>query len=310
MKRRSFLASTAVAGAALVSQPKSASAKIEKNQTGKEGVLNLSFQEGICPTKIDGRKDHLGALNEKLDWMEEHGIVGFEPGGGGLERRVEEIQKALNGRKIKVSAICAGFGGAPCATDPKDRQIAKDTMTVILQAAGELGSTGLIFVPAFNQQSRMSYVGLRYELIEFLNDMGPVAEKANCPLLLEPLTRWETWYVRQLADGAKICDEVNHPFVKMMGDFYHMGNEEPCDYAAFMAARKHLRHVHLASRPHRKQPGYDKDDNFRPGFQALKEIGYQNYCSYECGNDGKTYEQKINNLIDSVNFLRQQWDEA
>lgn len=310
MKRRLFLASTAMAGAALMTQPQTAAAKMEKNQTGKEGVFNLSFQEGIVPTKTDAKKDPAGAMSEKLDWMEKHGVVGLEPWGGGLENRVEEFQKALESRNIKISAICAGFAGAPCSHDPAERKKAKDSMTVILQAAGALGSTGLIYVPAFNGQSRMSYVGLRYELIEFLNEMAPVAEKANCPLLLEPLTRGETWYIRQLADAAKICGEVNHPFVQMMGDFYHMGNEEPCDYAAFMACRKHLRHVHLASRPSRRHPGYDKDDNFRPGFQALKEIGYQQYCSYECGIEGKTYEEKEQNLIDSLNYLRQQWDEA
>ena len=48
--------------------------------------LNLSFQEGIPPGE---------SLNEKLDFMESMGIVGFEPGGRGLAGRVAEIQEAL-----------------------------------------------------------------------------------------------------------------------------------------------------------------------------------------------------------------------
>jgi sugar phosphate isomerase/epimerase len=310
MKRRSFIASSAAVGAAVMMSDKPASAKVKINQTGKEGVLNFAFQERIAPIKTDAKKDPWGALNEKFDWMEKHGVVGFEPGGRGLEKRVDEFQKALNGRNIKVSAICAGFSGSPCSHDPGERQKAKDSMKVILEAAGELGSTGLIFVPAFNNQSKLSHVGVRYMLMDFLQEMAPHAEKSNCPLLLEPLRRGETWYVRQLSDAARICDEVNHPYIKMMGDFFHMGREEACDYAAFLSARKHLRHVHFGSRPSRKQPGFDPNDDYRPGFQALKEIGYQNYCSYECGITGKNYEEKEKNLIESLNYLRKHWDEA
>src|SRR5512143_3908416 len=66
------------------------------------GKLRLSCQEGVAPGKT---------LAEKLDFMEQLGFEGIEPGGGGLGRRVEEFQKALQGRKIRVTAICAGFSG-------------------------------------------------------------------------------------------------------------------------------------------------------------------------------------------------------
>ena len=84
--------------------------------------------------------------------MEKLGVVGFEPGGGGLAGRVNEIKQALNGRNIKVSAICAGFKGFILSTDPAIRKECMDTMKEIIAAAGELGSTGVIIVPAFNGQ--------------------------------------------------------------------------------------------------------------------------------------------------------------
>jgi sugar phosphate isomerase/epimerase len=149
-----------------------------------------------------------------------------------------------------------------------------------------------------------------------LKEIAPHAEKCNCRLLLEPLNRGETWYVRQLADAAKICEEVNHPFICMMGDFYHMGREEACEYSAFLTGRKWLHHVHLASRPHRQQPGFDKDDDFRAGFRGLKDIGYQDYCSFECGVNG-TAKGEDADLINrkteipkAIEFLRKQWEEA
>ena len=84
--------------------------------------------------------------------MEKLGVVGFEPGGRGLKDRVKEIKEALNGRNIKVSAICAGFQGFILSTDPAIRKQCMDTMKEIIAPAGELGSTGVIIVPAFNGQ--------------------------------------------------------------------------------------------------------------------------------------------------------------
>jgi sugar phosphate isomerase/epimerase len=277
------------------------------NESGQPGVLKLSSQEGPMPGK---------SLNEKLDFMEKHGLVGFEPWGGKLWERVDSIKKALSNRNIKVSAICAGFDGAPASEWPDDRKRAMDSMKRILEAAGELQSTGLIFVPAFNGQSQAGVVSARFLTIEFLKEIAEHAEKCKCRMLLEPLNRGETWYVRQLADAAKICQEVNHPYICMMGDFYHMGHEEACDYGAFVTARKWLHHVHLASRPSRKQPGFDANDDFRPGFRALKDIGYQDYCSFECGcegpakGDGADEQNKLTEMPKAFEYLRKQWEEA
>jgi sugar phosphate isomerase/epimerase len=307
--RRTFIAGSALLGAGMIAAAPSARA-FSVNENGKEGLFKLSCQEGVAP----GR-----SLNEKLDFLEEHGFEGIEPGGGGLHKRVDEFKTALNGRKIKVSAICAGFGGAPVSEFADTRREAMESMKQILTAAGELGSTGLIFVPAFNSQSQAGLVAARFMLLDFLQEIAEHAEKANCRMLLEPLNRHETWYVRQLADAAKICQEVNHPYICMMGDFYHMGQEEICDYAAFLAARNWLHHVHLASRPHRQQPGFDDNDDFRPGFRALKEIGYQDFCSFECGiqgnakgaNDQETSDlNKRAEIPKSVEFLKRQWEEA
>ena len=84
--------------------------------------------------------------------MEKHGVVGFEPGGNGLSRRVKELNDELKGRNIQVSAICAGFKGFPLSSDEDVRKQFHTSMSEIIIAAGELGSTGVIFVPAFNNQ--------------------------------------------------------------------------------------------------------------------------------------------------------------
>ncbi|MFV0417703.1 MAG: TIM barrel protein [Dysgonomonas sp.] len=304
LDRRDFL-KTSLSGAALVTlggtsiAANAASSSIDDSKKSKV-ELKLSFQEGIAPGE---------SLNEKLDYMEKLGIVGFEPWGGGLAGRVDEIKKALNGRNIKVSAICAGFKGFILSTDEAIRKECMDTMKEIIAAAGELGSTGVIIVPGFNgqQPSLPHTMETRNFLCEQFNEMGTYAAQHGTTVIFEPLNRGEAFYLRQVADAASICRDINNPGVRCMGDFWHMTAEETSDMGAFISAGEYLQHVHIASRKRRSMPGEDGDaDNYIEGFKALKMLKYDKYVSYECGCQG---DRKVI-VPESVKLLREQWKKA
>jgi sugar phosphate isomerase/epimerase len=262
-------------------------------------ALNLSFQEGTAPGE---------SLSAKFDYMEKMGIVGFEPGGRGLAGRVNEIQQALKGRNIKVSAICAGFSGWLIAEDEAKRKECMDSTKEILAAGGELGSTGMILVPGFNrQQPSLPMPQSRELLIEELKELGDFAQQHNTTVILEPLNRREAWFLRLVADAAAICRDVNNPGITCLGDFWHMTWEETSDYGAFISGGKYLRHVHMASRKRRSMPGEDGEaDNYIEGFRALKELNYPYYVSFECGCQGNREEV----LPAAVALLREQWENA
>ena len=302
MKRRDFI-QRSLAGAATVTLAGAPLQIVSACSPGKEiccPELKLSFQEGIAPGD---------SLNEKLDYMENLGIAGFEPGGGNLAGRVNEIRQALSGRNIKVSAICAGFGGFILAEDPAVKAEFDSTMRDIIAAAGELGSVGVIMVPAFNGQKpcRPHTLETREYLVGQLHELGEFALKCGTSVILEPLNRGEAFYLRQVADAAAICRDSQSAGVKCMGDFWHM-QEETSDYAAFMAAgADYLQHVHVASRGRRIMPGEDGDkDNYMDGMRALKEIGYDKYISFECGSEG----DRSVTVPAAVALLREQWEKA
>lgn len=303
MDRRDFLKSTMVgaAGVAIASSPIAAlTSCTPKKEACCNTQLKISFQEGTAPRQ---------SLNEKFDYMESLGVVGFEPGGRGLAGRVNEIQQALNGRNIKVSAICAGFGGFILAEDPAVKAEFDSTMREIIAAAGELGSTGVIMVPAFNGQTpcKPHTRETREYLCEQMHELGEFALKHNTTVILEPLNRNEAHYLRQVADAAAICRDSKSAGVKCMGDFWHM-SEETSDYAALLAAGpEYLQHVHIASRGNRKMPGENGEvDNYVDGFRALKQMGYDKYVSFECGCNG---DKEI--LVPAaVELLRSQWELA
>jgi len=273
--------------------------------------LNISFNEGIAPGE---------SLNEKLDFMEKLGVVGLEVGGsvrGGLflDTRVDELKKALSGRNIKISAICAGFRGFVLAEEDAVRQEFHDTMKVIIEAAGALGSTGVIFVPAFNRQLPVKphTAETRAFMCEQIKELGQYALRHNTTVIFEPLNRREAHYLRQVGDAAQLCRDIDCEGVKCMGDFWHMTWEEASDMGAFISAgKKYLQHVHVASRQNRWMPGLDGDaDNYINGFKGLKMIGYDKYLSFECGMPRDRTDLDRGAVVTAaVELLRAQWEQA
>lgn len=302
MDRRSFIGSAAagIAGAAVLSTPAGLLTSCATGTSRKSSPeLKLSFQEGTAPGE---------SLNEKFDYMEKLGIVGFEPHGKQLLKRAEEFRQALNGRNIKVSAICAGFDGFILAEDPAVKASFDSSMRELIAAAGEIGSTGVIMVPAFNGQRpcRPHTMETRDYLCEQLHELGEYALKHNTTVILEPLNRREAFYLRLVSDAAAICRDADSEGVRCMGDFWHM-QEETSDYAAFISAGKYLQHVHVASRGQRRMPGEDGQlDNYIDGMRALKELDYQNYISFECG----TGADRETVVPAAVELLRRQWEQA
>ncbi|MDR1602135.1 MAG: sugar phosphate isomerase/epimerase, partial [Tannerella sp.] len=185
-----------------------------------------------------------------------------------------------------------------------------DTMHEIITAAGELGSTGVIIVPAFNSQTPVKphTQATRDFLCEQFDALGTFAVQHNTTIILEPLNRGEAFYLRLLADAASICRDINNPGVKCLGDFWHMTKEETSDLGAFISAGDYLQHVHIASRRRRSMPGEDGDaDNYVEGFKGLKLIGYDKYVSFECGCQS---EDRTATVTAAVKLLRDQWEQA
>ncbi len=297
MDRRRFLTHSSVAAAGAVSVTSAAASQEHPVITRERPAeFKLASREFVIPGET---------LNEKLDRMEAWGFSGIELDGANLANRIHEIKTALRFRNIEIGAICVGYEGVLIHEDPEIRRQTMDSIKAILTAAAELNHKGLIIVPAFNGQTKLYYGPARDALMAVLPLLAEHAHKNNSRVILEPLNRNESLYFRQLGDFAQICKEIDHPGVAMMGDFYHMGIEEPCDYAAFLAARKYLYNVHLGGGRHRLLPGQD-DRDFRVGFRGLKDIGYRHFCSLECFPTGDPLVE----IPKSVEFLRQQWREA
>ena len=307
MNRRQFISGASFAGLAAACMADTA-----KCGGDKHTELRLCLQWGSIPTEDD--------FNAKLDYLEANGYAAVEiPTGKTGEwvlEKGEAFGRAMAGRKLTCATACgpSRFDYA----DPKmnDAEVAR--FLPILEILGGLKSTGLIICPARGKPE----VGLKELREDFVENTGKrLAEKAakcGTAIILEPLQRKETPFLRQVSDGAKMAQEIGAG-CKVMADFWHMTWEEVNDRAAMLAAGPLLAHVHIASRRTRKIPGTDgAADDYRLGFKGLKEIGYDGVVSLEAGwvpkgKDAKgkpilpdrTERHQI--LTKMCAFLREQW---
>lgn len=296
INRRDFFKLTGASSAALAFGCAD-SGKLKIPKPASAAQLKLSCQENVAPGET---------LTEKLDFLEQHGFAGIEPSGRGLSERVVEYQDALKNRNIKVSAVCAGFHGVLISEDPTKRKEALSSIKDILGAAAALNATGMIVVPAFNDQTTLDNREAREILIPEIKELGDFAHEKGTRLLLEPLNRREAFFLRQVSDAAAMCRDAASPGAAVMGDFWHMTWEETSDMGAIISAGPYLHHMHIASRKRRKMPGEDEGDNYIDGLRGLKIIGYQDFISFECGSVGV----KQVTLPAAERLIREQWQLA
>lgn len=245
-------------------------------------------------------------LQEKLSWLERVGIEGMELSGKSLDLPPKQLESIFADSPVAATNV-AGSANL-LHPDPRERDAGKELTRQRLHLAGQLGAAGVLIVPQFGRSPQLpdlsplkTAVDLESELFLLqLRDLAPTAVAAGVPVFLEPLNRYEAHLVNRLKQGVAFAEQVG-PEVAIMADFFHMNIEEADIADSIRTAGGHIVYVHVAD-SNRLQPGRGHLD-FRPGFAALREMGYDGYLGIECRIEGPFEES----LAESVTLLREQW---
>ena len=119
------------------------------------------------------------------------------------------------------------------------------------------------------------------EIKRFLQRAGDIAKSHELVIGIEPLRKQESNIINAGAEAFRLVDEVKHPNVKMIIDYYHlrMENEDP---DILVRARQHVVHLHFANPNGRRWPkSVDDDPEYGRFFQLVKQIGYTGGLSIE-----------------------------
>jgi len=115
--------------------------------------------------------------------------------------------------------------------------------------------------------------------VEGWQQLGPWLAQHDVSAAIEPLNRFETFFLNTAQDAARFCDEVGHPNVGILFDTFHANIEEKNIAEGYRTVARHLKHVHTCEND-RGTPGSGHIE-WGPVFDALREIGYDDWLTIE-----------------------------
>lgn len=219
-----------------------------------------------------------------LPLIKEHGFDGIEiPFFQRAEFDAADIRKGLeeNGLECTVCSVMPE-GLTIFSEDAAVRRKALAHLEELVKAAAEVGSklvAGPMYSPVGFLPGRRRTPEEWARAVESYQTLAPTLAGHGVTLAIEPLNRFETFFLNTAADAAALCAEVNHPNIGVLIDTFHANIEEKSIPAAYRTAGRWLRHVHTCEND-RGTPGTGHVD--WPGvFDALREVQYDGWLTIE-----------------------------
>lgn len=194
-----------------------------------------------------------------------------------------DIRKGLadNGLECTICSVLTG-GLNMISGDASVREKTCVHMQDCVKAAAEVGAkiiAGPLYSPVGLMTGKRRTAEEWKRAIDCYQSIGPVLSEYGVTIAIEPLNRFETYFLNTAADAVVLCDEINHPNIGILFDTFHANIEEKDVAAAYRTVSRHLKHVHTCEND-RGIPGTGHVD--WPGvFQALRDIGYNGWLTIE-----------------------------
>jgi sugar phosphate isomerase/epimerase len=196
----------------------------------------------------------------------------------------DELLRVVSEHGLKVPAIGTGQawgeeGLSFTDPDPAVRAAAIERTISHIPFAAQTGAAIIIGLlrgivkPGVSQQQAMDW------LVAALQQCCTAARPHGVRLALEPICRYETTLINNLAQGLDLLDRVGAENMGLMPDTFHMNIEEPVIEESIRACSDRIFHFHVAD-SNRWYPGAGHLD-FVSILDALYATSYEGYVSGE-----------------------------
>ena len=184
---------------------------------------------------------------------------------------------------LQRTAVANVPGGSSLASaDPEARARAIDRLTGCIHAARDAGATilaGPMYTPVGFLTGQRRTAEEWTWAVDSWQRLDRVVERAGIEIALEPLNRFETYFLNTAADAARLCEAIGSPRIGILVDTFHANIEEKSVSAALRDAGRHLKHLHVS-----------ENDRGIPGsghvawtelFRTASELGYDRWMTIE-----------------------------
>ncbi|MEM7370217.1 MAG: sugar phosphate isomerase/epimerase family protein [Bacteroidota bacterium] len=266
-------------------------------------------------------------INEDLyPILEQIKAVGFDgvevPIGDEGDHNYKNLGKKLRELDLGCTCVTSIFeDGNPASPDPAIRAKAVEQMKWRIDMGAAMGAE-VICGPYHSAFAYFSGEPPREEerkwSAEVMRKAAEYAGTTGVILTPEALNRFECYLYNTLADISTLVEAVDHPNLRMIYDTHHAHIEEKSASDNIQKYAPLISHVHISEND-RGTPGSGQV-NWEETFQALQEVGYDNWLTIEAFSRNKAefasninvwrnFEPSLNEVYEQgYGFIKSMWE--
>ena len=219
-----------------------------------------------------------------LDRLKQAGFDGVEiPLIEPEQKRVAEIRRTIERSGLECTVCSVLPPGLSTISDDADiRNKTQKHLERCIHTVAELRASviaGPLYAPVGYLPGHRRTQEEWKHAVNCFQQLGPELDEFKITVAIEPLNRYETYFLNTAADAAQLCEEINHPKIGVLFDTYHANIEEKDIAQGIAACGPCLRHVHSCEND-RGIPGTGHVD-WLAVASALRKAHYDGWLTIE-----------------------------
>jgi D-psicose/D-tagatose/L-ribulose 3-epimerase len=199
------------------------------------------------------------------------------------EFAASSIRKANEAHGLECNACTVLVDGLSLISSSADvRRRTRVHLEDIAKVAAEAG-IGIVAGPLY---SPVGYLPGRRRTsdewkwaVEGFQSVGDTLAANGVIFAIEPLNRFETYFLNTASDAAALAEQIGHPNIGILFDTFHANIEEKNIAAGYRTVGPHLKHVHTCEND-RGIPGSGHVE-WKQVFEALRSLNYDGWLTIE-----------------------------
>jgi D-psicose/D-tagatose/L-ribulose 3-epimerase len=193
------------------------------------------------------------------------------------------IRKATEAHGLECNICSVLADGLSLISENADtRRKTRQHLQDVAKAAGEAGVkivAGPLYSPVGYLPGRRRTTDEWKWAVEGFQSVGDALAANDVTFAIEPLNRFETYFLNTAADAARLAEEIGHPNIGILFDTFHANIEEKNIADGYRTVGRHLKHVHTCEND-RGIPGTGHVE-WKQVFEALRSMGYDGWLTIE-----------------------------
>ena len=223
-------------------------------------------------------------VEEVLPAIKENGFDGIEfPVFRPATISPARVRKALEANALECNSIGALFDGLSLISDDATiRRNSMERLKEMISVSAECGAStlsGPLYCPVGYLPGRRRTSEEWSRAVEGYQQVGDTLVEYGITLAIEPLNRFETFFLNTADDAIQLCEEVGHSNVGILYDTFHANIEEKDIAAGLLTVGKHLKLIHACEND-RGTPGSGHVE-WESISAAMQQLGYDGWLTIE-----------------------------